>query len=505
MNQAKESLQQKKQDRAEATYAQVVKYTGAFGGVQGLTMLVSVLRNKLAAILLGPAGMGLVVLYNSVTSFLANISNLGLATSGVRQISALYENGTLEDLLDDVRLVRTWGVWTALAGTLLSVLLSPLISYLAFDGNFSYSSALMLLSPVIGFTAIMGAEQAVLKGTRHLKRIVGISALGALTTLLTTIPLYYFFGVNGIVGALVFSSFILAAIHIYYSAQVYPWKISLFDYNVFYRGKNMVRLGVAFVLAAVAGSLAELMIPSLLFRMGSLEDVAFYRLGYSLIVTYAGMVFVAMEADYYPRLSAIGDDLEKCNRTVNQQLEICVMLMGPILVFFMLAMPMVVYLLYSSAYLVLVDMAVCAAIYMLFKAATLPVAYLALSKGDSLMFLSMDVVYYIFMVIAVVLGYQIGGLFGTGVALAISGLFDFLLIHWVYSKRYGFRLERNVLKFFLSQLVVLLLTLYCCLQSNILLKYAFGSVALLGSLLLSFGVLRRNTSILERIRKRFSR
>ena len=186
MNQAKESLQQKKQDRTEATYAQVVKYTGAFGGVQGLTMLVSVLRNKLAAILLGPAGMGLVVLYNSVTSFLANISNLGLATSGVRQISALYENGTLEDLLDDVRLVRTWGVWTALAGTLLSVLLSPLISYLAFDGNFSYSSALMLLSPVVGFTAIMGAEQAVLKGTRHLKRIVGISALGALTTLLTT-------------------------------------------------------------------------------------------------------------------------------------------------------------------------------------------------------------------------------------------------------------------------------------------------------------------------------
>ena len=179
MNQAKESLQQKKQDRAEATYAQVVKYTGAFGGVQGLTMLVSVLRNKLAAILLGPAGMGLVVLYNSVTSFLANISNLGLATSGVRQISALYENGTLEDLLDDVRLVRTWGVWTALAGTLLSVLLSPLISYLAFDGNFSYSSALMLLSPVVGFTAIMGAEHLTMeRGTGRLCTLA-ISHYGA--------------------------------------------------------------------------------------------------------------------------------------------------------------------------------------------------------------------------------------------------------------------------------------------------------------------------------------
>lgn len=505
MNQVKESLQQRHQERTGATFAQVVKYTGVFGGVQGLTMLVSVLRNKLAAILLGPAGMGLVVLYNSVTSFMANISNLGLVTSGVRQISEPYEHGTVDELLDDIRLVRTWGIWTALAGFLLSALLAPWISYLVFDGDYSYTGALVLLAPVVGFTAIIGAEQAVLKGTRHLKRIVGISAFGALTTLISTIPLYYFFGLKGIVGALVLSSLILAAIHIYYSAQVYPWKISLFDNQIFRRGKNMVRLGVAFVLAAVAGSLAELMIPSLLLRMGSLEDVAFYRLGYSLIITYAGMVFVAMEADYYPRLSAIGDDVDKCNRTVNQQLQICLMLMGPLLGFFMLAMPIVVYLLYSPAYFALVDMAVCAAVYMLFKAATLPVAYLALSKGDSLMFLFMDVVYYIFLVIAVVLGYQIGGLLGTGVALAISGLFDFLLIHWVYSRRYGFRLERSVLKFFLSQLVVLLLTLYCCLQGNPFVKYSCGSVALLGSLILSFIVLRRNTKIFEKIRKRFSR
>lgn len=504
MDRTKESLSQEKTDKAEVTYGQVVKYTGAFGGVQGLTMLVSVLRNKLAAILLGPSGMGLVVMYNSVTSFMANISNLGLSTSGVRQISEYYEQETQKELSDFVRVIRTWGVWTALAGVVLSVLFAPVISYLAFDGSFAYTGSLILLAPVVGFTAIMGAELAVLKGTRHLKRVVLISALGAVTTLLTTIPFYYFFGIKGIVGALVLSSLVLAGVHVYYSAQVYPWHISFWDYGVFRKGKNMVRLGVAFVLAAVAGSLAELIIPSLLFRLGSLSDVAFYRLGYSLIVTYAGIVFVAMEADYYPRLSAVYEDRDKYNRIVNQQLEVCVMLMGPVLVFFMLAMPFVVRLLYSSEYLALVDMAVCAAVYMLFKAATLPVAYLALAKGDSLMFLAMDLVYYLFLVVAVVTGYYWGGLFGAGIALAVAGVFDFLLIHIVYTRRYGFRLKREPFVLFLGQLVLVLLTLYLCLQDDVLMKYISGTFIFCISMYLSFRILRRHTKIWERIRKRFS-
>ena len=36
----------------DATYKHIVKYTGFFGGIQVLTILVSVIRNKLAVMLL---------------------------------------------------------------------------------------------------------------------------------------------------------------------------------------------------------------------------------------------------------------------------------------------------------------------------------------------------------------------------------------------------------------------------------------------------------------------
>ena len=44
---------------ATGSYSHVLKYTGIFGGVQGLNILISLVRNKIVAELLGPAGMGL--------------------------------------------------------------------------------------------------------------------------------------------------------------------------------------------------------------------------------------------------------------------------------------------------------------------------------------------------------------------------------------------------------------------------------------------------------------
>ena len=47
------------------SYSHILRYTGLFGGVQGLNILVGIVRNKLVAMILGPDGMGLISLFNS--------------------------------------------------------------------------------------------------------------------------------------------------------------------------------------------------------------------------------------------------------------------------------------------------------------------------------------------------------------------------------------------------------------------------------------------------------
>ena len=117
-------------------YTHIFKYTGVFGGIQGLNILVGLVRNKLVALLLGPQGMGLVALFNSSVKLLNDSTNLGLPMSAVRKIADAYENGQEADTARMVQLVRSWCLLTALVGTLLCCCLSTVLDAWTFSwGN----------------------------------------------------------------------------------------------------------------------------------------------------------------------------------------------------------------------------------------------------------------------------------------------------------------------------------------------------------------------------------
>ncbi len=486
----------------EATYDHIVKYTGFLGGIQVLTLLVGVIRNKLAAVLLNTVGVGLSSLYQNVLNFMQNTSGLGISFSSIKEISEFYGRGDAEAIARHVCVVRTWGVWTGLAGMLLCVLLSPLISFCAFD-DFSHSSAICLLSPVVVFMSVTAAELAVLKAVRRLKRVALISVFSALAALFSTIPFYYCWGMRGIVPALLLSSFGVMAVHLYFSVRVYPWKVGLWDKGNFRAGWGMVCLGVPYILANVVNAAMGMGLGLFIASSGSLSDVGLYNMGYNLIFMYAGIIFTAVDTDYFPRLAAVGNDTEWMNVVINRQIKVGVLLMSPFLVLFVLAMPIVVRILYSDAFLPMVGMAICASMHLFFKSMTLPVAYISLARGDALMFLCMEVAYDVFMAACVMVGYVYYGVLGTGIALALAGVFDWCMIFLVYGRRYGFRLQRGFKPFIICQFFCVALALALGLQPVWWLKVVAGGLVLVCSAGLSIWVLRREMTIFSEFKQRF--
>ena len=486
----------------EATYDHIVKYTGFLGGIQVLTLLVGVIRNKLAAVLLNTVGVGLSSLYQNVLNFMQNTSGLGISFSSIKEISEFYGRGDAEAITRHVCVVRTWGVWTGLAGMLLCVLLSPLISFCAFD-DFSHSSAICLLSPVVVFMSVTAAELAVLKAVRRLKRVALISVFSALAALFSTIPFYYCWGMRGIVPALLLSSFGVMAVHLYFSVRVYPWRVGIWDKRNFRAGWGMVCLGVPYILANVVNAAMGMGLGLFIASSGSLSDVGLYNMGYNLIFMYAGIIFTAVDTDYFPRLAAVGNDTEWMNVVINRQIKVGVLLMSPFLVLFVLAMPIVVRILYSDAFLPMVGMAICASMHLFFKSMTLPVAYISLARGDALMFLCMEVAYDVFMAACVMVGYVYYGVLGTGIALALAGIFDWCMIFLVYGRRYGFRLQRGFKPFINCQFFCVALALALGLQPVWWLKVVAGGLVLVCSAGLSVWVLRREMTIFSEFKQRF--
>ena len=181
--------------REDATYDHIVKYTGFLGGIQVLTILVSVVRNKLAAVLLSTAGVGLSSLYLSVISFLHNTSNLGIPFSSIKEISELYGQDRTEDVLRQVEVVRTWGVWTGLAGMLLCLLFSPVISYWALTTH-PTSYLFVCFLPSWLFMGVTAGEFSILKAVRRLKRVALFPYWVPWPPLLLTVPFYYLWGMG---------------------------------------------------------------------------------------------------------------------------------------------------------------------------------------------------------------------------------------------------------------------------------------------------------------------
>ena len=353
------------------SYRHILKYTGIFGGVQGLNVLIGLVRTKLVAILLGPSGMGLASLFNTTVGFVSQATNLGLPISAVRQMSELYDRGDQEAINHFVKVIRGWSLLTALVGMLVCVAIGPFLSQTTFAWG-DHSLHFMLLSPAVGMMAITGGETAILKGMRKLGSIAIIQVLAVVAALAISVPVYYVFGESGIVPVIVMMAFATMVLTLKQSLKLIPLQLRGAK-GMLGEGMEMVRLGVAFTLAAVIGTASEMLIRSYLNVTGDLDVLGLYNAGYMLTITYAGMVFSAMEADYYPRLSAVQHDIEATNETVNRQMKVSLLLISPMLAALIIALPLLVQMLFSGKFLPVVGMAQVAALAMYMNVLTLPV------------------------------------------------------------------------------------------------------------------------------------
>lgn len=482
-------------------YGHILKYTGIFGGVQGLNILIGLVRNKLIALLLGPSGMGLASLFNTTVTFLSQSTNLGVAFSAVRHVSELYDRGEEEALVHYVKVVRGWSLLTALLGMLLCIVIGPFLSQTTFAwGN--HSLHFMLLSPAVGMLAVTGGETAILKGVRRLGALAGVQVLSVFAALLISVPVYYLWGETGIVPVIVLMALATMIFTLRYSYRIFPLRLTGV-HGILGEGMDMVRLGVAFTLAGIVGSASEMVIRSYLNVQGDLDMLGLYNAGYMLTVTYAGMVFSAMETDYFPRLSGVQHDIQATNDTVNRQMEVSLLLISPMLAALIVSLPLLIPLLFSAQFLPVVEMAQVSALAMYLKVLTLPVAYITLARGRSLAYLFLETSYFAVFIVLVVVGYEMWGLFGTGVAVTLAHLFDYLMINGFAYKKYGYRCSVTVFRYAAVQLLLGIGVFILTLSLSGIFYWIMGTLLILVSGLYSLQILHSKTHLWQALMRRF--
>lgn len=491
-----------KRTRDNGSYGHILKYTGLFGSVQLLTILIGLVRNKVVAVLLGPVGMGLTALFNSTLSFGSQATGLGLSFSAVRHLSEEFENGDTESAARYVGVVRLWSIVTAVVGTLLFALLAPLIDSAVFTwGN--HTLHFVLLSPIVGMSALTGSETAILKGARQLRSLASIQVWSVVAALVVSVPVYWFFGMSGIVPVLVLCAFFTMVLTLRRSLRLFPLRFRGDVRRQLLSGLDMVKLGVSFVLAGIFGTGAELLVRSFLNVAGDLDTVGLYNAGFVITMTYAGLVFSAMETDYFPRLSAVNHDNRAVRVLANRQIEVSLLLVSPMLVALMVFLPLLMPLLYSGKFLSVVPMAQVAVLAMYFKAATSPLAYINLAKGNSRDYILLEGAYAVYFVLLVIFFYHLWGLYGTGVAISLSNLIELVTIGLFAHFKYGYTMSLPVV---VNMAVQYLLGALAYVATLTLTGWGYWSVGLLllvVSAAVSLRTISRKTELWNAIKSKF--
>ncbi len=466
----------------QTKYRSVVKATSIFGGVQIFQILINLIKAKFVALFLGAMGMGISSLFNSTLAIINSIAGLGLSYSATRDISKASYEDDLQKLDKIYTIFSRWIYFSSFLGVIILIFGSSFFSKNAF-GNKDYTWAFVWLSISLLFNLLAGANNTLLQGTRRLKNLAKSSVIGSFIGLLSSIPLYYFFGIKGIVPALIFAAFTSYFLSYFFVRKIGLSKVKITFKQTISGGSEMVKLGIVMMVASLIGTLVSFTVNAFISRVGSISDVGLYNGGIAITSQFVSLVFAAMSVDYFPRLSAISSDNNKVSDMVNQQSEITMIIIFPLLVTLILTGPLLIRLLLTPEFVVLNSFIRIIAFGTIFQAAGYTISWIPLAKGEKKTFFVWNaLVGNILGLSFFTFGYKFYGLDGLATAVALQNVATFFIFIVLTRKLYNYLMSRKFIEFLLISICIISLELVAVMFFPKVLGYSIGSLLLMMSI-----------------------
>lgn len=486
-------------------YRTIVKSSAIFGGTQVFNILINLVRGKLIALFLGPAGMGISALFTTTSNMINQFTNLGVNMTAVKDISKESANNDRQQLLQLIYNFRILLLILGLFGALISFLFAGTLSYQAF-GNSSYQVHFKFLAIFMFLTTLSSGELAILQGRRKLKQLAIGNVSSSILALSTGIPLYYHLGVDGIVPAMIVLALFNFVVYLYFNRDTFNFQLIKFQSNLFFQAsKKMIYLGVVLMVATLLGTLSTYLLNLYISNRGSIEDLGFFQAANSITNQYVSLVFAAMAIDYFPRLSAIVDSKIELNKLVNEQFEIVLLIVAPIVSIIFVIAPWIVHLLLTKDFLVIVPLLSIMSFGVFFKAASYPLGYISFAKGDRKIYFWLEGIFgNAMMLILNITSYHFFGLLGLSISFLSFFVLYLFVVYAVVYKRYSFVFSRNSL-ILLSVLVVLLFSNLVIVRyiDSLIIKYTLSTILTILVSAYSIKELNNRIGIVDLIQKKF--
>ena len=462
------------------SYKGIFKSTFLFSFVQVFYIFTRVAVNKVVAVLLGAEGLGIISLYNTTINMLKSGCGLGIKQSAVRDVAEANENGDTKKIATIISVTNKVVYFTALLGLIVTIVGSPFLSKYSF-GSKNYVIPFVILSVAVALNIYAEGQMAILTGMRRLRDLAKTNIIGSLIGALSSIPLYYIWGKNGIVPSLVIAALCSFLVTKFYVNKIKFDNIRLSIKNVFNSAKPMVQMGGVLMIAGFAGQAFDLLISSFIRYEGGFDMVGYFQAGSTIITGYFGIVLTAMTTDYYPRICGVNKNCEALKIELNKQVTASTILIFPLAVCFIYLAPFFISFLYSVDFYVSTQYTDLAIFGTIIIVASNCMGMIFMAKMESKLYLSLVLIILLIQLFFYIPLYHYWGLRGLGISYIMNGVISLILYGGVLYKKYRVSLNGSSCTLIFIVVSTLALTLFARNQEDEGLSILMGGLLFVGS------------------------
>lgn len=411
---------------------------------QVATVCASLVKMKVVALLLGPAGVGLVGVYLNMVQAASSIASLGISNAGTRQIATAHAEGG-QQAVGRMRRVLFWG------GTALSLIGATIFwslsGWLAASvlTDESRASEVRWLAMGVALTVATASQSALLTGMRRIGDLALINiGVGITSSAVGTLALWLW-GWQGLIVMVLTGpvlSFLLG--HIYVARLGAPPGPPVRLPEMTREWLILVQLGFPLMISGLVTTLGLLFVRALVQREMGDEALGQFQAAWSVGMTYLGFVLTAMGTDYYPRLSAVISDPAAATRMINEQTEVALLLCGPPLLSMMGLAPWLISLLYSAEFAPAVEILRWQLLGDILKVLSWPLGFAILARGASKSFMLAEFTAVAVLVFSIFALLPFIGIKATGVAFIFAYCSYVPLVWWLGGRPISFKWTRTV-------------------------------------------------------------
>ena len=423
---------------AKSNTNKLMKSMFQIGSAQIFSTLMSIIKMKGIAIILGPSGLGLLSIFNSFFNVGQQVTGLGMKVSAVRKISSHHD---IADLNNIKRVLFIAHMIQGLCAMSAVWFFREKISILIF-GDTNFSNAIGIIGISVLIALINHTHIALLQGTQRIRDLGRITILASLISTMFGLLAIFFAGQDGLICFIFIQPFVAAMISYKVTRNIGNYTSNNYQLaHMLNIWKSIVTVGISIMAGTLFTTFTIFFIRAYISDELGLNEVGYFAAAWGISITYLGPFMASLGSDFYPRISKVIHNKSLTSKLINDQTQLNLSINGPLILLIIGLAPWIITILYSKDFSPATAMLQYQIIGNLFKITEWSFSFVHLSAGKTKLYLINSLFFNIVFLLVVLFLLPIIGILAAGIAFTVAHLLSMIFNIYLIKKFYNISLS----------------------------------------------------------------